>query len=279
MINLLACILLLSLIDVSLGFLPSCPRIYRRTTAARGKLFGLPEWRNQASNDGKDGKQVLLLPFSCNEALLQGQSTEIVLVHGRFFDLFQDCIDDYESTLGMALMGDDNFLNTMILCEIDDFDVLSGYRGKVTIRVTLRAVARARITKLTQMQPVMMGFCEELVDLECPDLMRANELVNDIEATIIGGRRKQYDAAFENTLKTCSRDEPTADGRRSMSELTAASWAIFAVVSDKCRLQEAISSDQLIDRLQLGLKAILNEKFQLTDIACNSKDIDVTGFE
>lgn len=171
-----------SFIGASLG-LVSSPLSYGTALASPGRLYGLLEWRNKCDNDDiADGHEILMLPFAANEALLQGQSTDIILKHGRFFDLFQDCIDNYESIVGMALLGDDDFVRTMPLCQIDDFDVLSGYRGKVTVHVTLRAVARARMTKVSQMQPVVMGFCQELVDLECSDLGRARELVDNIES-------------------------------------------------------------------------------------------------
>ena len=269
--SVLSCYVLLSSTSVSHSFI-SLPLASRQALLTTDKLFGLPEWRNQVRNDGNDGRELLLLPFSVNQTLLQGQSTEIILKHGRFFDLFQDCIDDYESIVGMALMGDDTFLKTMPLCEINDFEVLSGYRGKITVRVTLRAVARARLTRLTQMQPVMMGLCEELVDLQCPDLERANELVDDIEATISEARREQYEAVLKSALEICGSQHTSTDGRRCESELTAASWAIFSVLSDKGPLKEAITSDKLIDRLQLGLNAILDEKLQLPQIPSISND-------
>ena len=244
-----------------------------------GQLYGLPEWRSKYRNDDiVDGREVLMLPFAANQALLQGQSTDIVLKHGRFFDLFQDCIDHYESIVGMALMGDDNFLKTMPLCHIDDFDVRSGYRGKVTIRVTLRAVARARMIKLSQMQPVVMGWCEELVDLECPDLDRARELVDNIEATTSAAGRAQYDIALQNAREDCGIDHLSRYGLRTAVEMTAASWDALSLVIDRRHVLEAIASDNLIDRLQLGLNAILEEKLLLNEISTESNGWN-SGFD
>ena len=109
-------------------------------------------------------REILLLPFRATEALVPGQSVSIVLKEGRYMDLFQDCIDDHCSILGMALLGEDAILQAMVLCEIDDFRVDAGFRGKVTVQVTLRAVGRATVREITQMKPVMMAIGRELVD-------------------------------------------------------------------------------------------------------------------
>lgn len=265
-------LLFLSLIGTSLAFIlnPS----YRQ----QSKLFGLAEWREQVAGD--ETRPILLLPFSADEALVQGQSTEIVLTEGRFFDLFQDCIDDYESIVGMALMGDDGFLNTFPLCEIDDFDVRSGYRGKVTVSVTLRAVGRASLIQLTQMEPVMMGTITELVDLVSSEdeLAVAKNLVGDIETIVQDLSRTssdikvQYDNAYRDSLETLQQDS---------SSLTASSWANFAIVADRSYFyKEAISSVSLVERLQVGRKALLDAKFQLSnmDVFSNQDSADA-GFE
>lgn len=254
-------LLLLSLIATSFAFVPN-PRTRHQTT-----LFGIEEWREGVGNkDDNKINPILLLPFAANQALIQGQSTEVVLTQGRFFDLFQNCIDDYESIIGMALMGDDGFLTTLPLCEIDDFDVHSGYRGKVTVSVTLQAVRRADLTELTQMEPVMMGVCSELVDQTSSEdkLKVANGLVDDVETIVQDlGRTKsdpqmQYDNAYWASIATLN-DPPSID---NVNHLTASSWAIFAVMTDRSFFyRDEISSVNLVERLQVGRKALLDTKF------------------
>jgi hypothetical protein len=248
-------------------------------------LFGLPEWRDSVHADQEDGrKPILLLPFAANEALVQGQSKSIRLKEGRFYDLFQDCIDDYQSIVGMVLMGDDGLLEEMPLCEIHDFDVEAGFRGKVTVSVTLRAVGRAKILEFTQMKPIMMGMCTELVDDVVSDVALVSELVDDIQATIKDMNMQQcYYEAFQLALEADTEGYLTpndmfSDGeKRSKSELTAASWAVFACISDKSCLSRAIATTDLMERLEIGLKSLLDEKYQASMIP-NERD-DEVGFE
>ena len=137
------------------------------TSSSNTRLFGLSEWRQKLAADNSATPQpqpLLLLPFATSDILPIGQSTTIVLKEGRYYDLFQDCIDEYESIMGMAIMGDDGLCDTLMLCNISDFDVDAGYRGKVTVSVTLRAVGRAALVELVQMKPIMMGMCLQVVD-------------------------------------------------------------------------------------------------------------------
>ena len=137
------------------------------TSSSNTRLFGLSEWRQKLAADNSATPQpqpLLLLPFATSDILPIGQSTTIVLKEGRYYDLFQDCIDDYESIMGMVIMGDDGLCDTLVLCNISDFDVDAGYRGKVTVSVTLRAVGRAALVELVQMKPIMMGMCLEMMD-------------------------------------------------------------------------------------------------------------------
>lgn len=239
-------------------------------------LFGIKEWRDSIEK-GENGTPILLLPFAASEALLPGQSTSVILKEGRFYDLFQDCMDDYESMIGMVLMGEDGLLREMPLCEIDDFDVEAGFRGKVTVSVTLRAIARAKILEFTAMKPIMMGMCAELKDDTVPDEDLANELVNDIEATIqdmnlLGGYEKALRLALESTNETRNKA-----GKRSTSDLAAASWAALSCISDRSCRYKAIASTCVTERLELGLKALLDAKYQTSSIPNESEG--ESGFE
>lgn len=103
-----------------------------------------------------------MLPFRAEQALVLGKSLSCTLKDGRFFDLFQDCIDEHSSVLGMALLGEDGILDHVILCEISDYSIDAGFRGRLTIHVTLTAVGRAALVQLTQMQPIMIALCREI---------------------------------------------------------------------------------------------------------------------
>lgn len=238
------------------------------------------EWRESVEGDVKQ-QPILLLPFAAKEALVQGQSQSIILKEGRFYDLFQDCIDDYHSIIGMVLMGDDGLLKDMPLCVIDDFSVEAGFRGKVTVHVTLQAVGRAKIYEFTQMKPTMMGLCREVEDSPLADVALANSLVDDIESTIHDiVLTQRYDEAVRLALETDTQvynvasDSSSSVDSRSIADLTAASWALFACASDKSCLHKVIASTSLIDRLELGLKALLDEKYQASAVSPSNESGD-----
>ena len=46
-----------------------------------------------------------------------------------------------------------------------------------------------------------------------------------------------------------------------VQHMVSASWAVFAVSNDKSKIPEALLMTSAADRLQLGLKALLNDKF------------------
>jgi len=279
--------LLVFLVTSSVAFLPH--PLPRQSSRSSSSLFGLAEWRDNVRVEQDVGhKPILLLPFAASEALVQGQSMSIILKEGRFYDLFQDCIDDYESIIGMVLMGDDGLLKDMPLCEIHDFEVQAGFRGKVTVSVTLRAVGRAKVHEFTQMKPIMMAVCNELADDGNADIALASELLDDIEATIsdmnVVDLQTRYDKAFELAVETDSQGYVTSSetstdesNTRTLSELTAKSWAVFGCITDKSSLYKAIASTNLIERLELGLKSLLDEKYQASAIS-TERDGDV-GFQ
>lgn len=288
MVSTFILLLILLVTNVSWAFQSHSCR--RQLSAQASRLFGMSEWREKvaSTNTQEVGTPILLLPFSAKEALVPGQSTSIILKEGRFYDLFQDCIDDYESIVGMVLMGDDGLLREMPLCEIHDFDVQAGFRGKVTVSVTLLAVARAQIVEVTAMKPIMTGVCTELSDKDVCNVALANEFVDDIESIIkdmnriVGGvsPKQRYEDALE--LAFTSGDRETTDGsfiadERTISELTAASWAVFTLLSDKSFLYKAIATTSVTDRLKIGLKALLDAKYETSAIP-DERDNDV-GFE
>ena len=296
----LALLLLYASLPALLAF-PSSPPLRSRARFAT-RLRGLAEWRQIALDDG-DGEgptttrtQIFLLPFAAEEALFPGQATSLVLKHGKFLDLFQESLDERGSMVGTALMGDDGLLEAVPLCEIVDFDVDAGFRGRVSVRVTLRAVSVAKIDELIQTTPVMAAWVTEIVDAadagSVRTLLEANEVVDDIERMIsdmtklgdVGdsgalSRQEQYRQALRRVLHTITSNKSKSGGNtqrerkssavscRSLSELQAASWSVFASIASASssnaatgrRRHEALASTNLVERLQFGRQLLMEE--------------------
>jgi hypothetical protein len=245
---------------------PEGPRASTKTSRHRHdtRLFGLSEWRRSAGDPpAPSPRPLLLLPFTPADILPLGQSTTIVLKEGRYYDLFQDCIDDHQAVMGMVVMGDDGLGDALVLCDISDFDVDAGYRGKVTVTITLRAVGYATLLELTQMKPVMMGICLELVDDDeygassgddgdgnesCvgrsasmsstttdDEWTLAEDLLGDIESILQTlGLESRYKDALDVAQRTLAEgstmEDRVVDTTDSQARLrvSAASWAVFA---------------------------------------------------
>jgi len=243
-------------------------------------------------------REILLLPFRATEALVPGQSVSIVLKEGRYMDLFQDCIDDHCSILGMALLGEDSILNAMVLCEIDDFEVDAGFRGKVTVQVTLRAVGRATVKEITQMKPVMVAIGRELVDdkkqdpavlleessaTESASETTISNLLKDIQSTIQAlGRQAEFEQACQLIRDHVSSSSPatSTDNDSGVSDELVVSWAIFAIALDKSQVAEAIARTNVVERLQLGLQVLVGETFDMSGGETSSRaqtDSDAAG--
>lgn len=271
----------------------SFQRSHHRTpiTPTKTQLFGLLEWRAQQlasssnrSDDEPNSQQqqqqqlvivekgtILMLPFRVEEALLPGQSVTVTLKHGRFFDLFQDAMDDHCDILGMVLMDDDGVTKTIVVCEILDFQVDAGFRGKITIHVTLQAVGRALLQELTAWKPIMTGICGEVSDHHDDDHDDDEshgdtiaDLQENIQSTLeVLGKQSQFDDAFQHSLSIVSN---CTQSNAVFCEPEAASWAALAVADDEFKsgqlLQQFLESTSVLERLQLALKVLLANRFQ-----------------
>lgn len=274
--------------------LRSCARFATR-------LRGLPEWR-QITGDGEGQttarNPIFLLPFAAEEALFPGQATSLVLKQGKFLDLFQDSLEERASMVGIVLMGEDGLLDAVPLCEIVDFDADAGFRGRVSVRVTLRAVSRAKLVELIQTTPVMAAWVTEIVDDaeatagSVRAMLAANKVVDDIERIIaditktgddsdVGGfsHQERYQQAFQRTLHTITSNNSNSGGdtqrekksnavySRSLSELQAASWSVFASIASASssnaatarQRHEALVSTNLVERLKFGKQLLMEE--------------------
>ena len=232
-------------------------------------MMGLPQWREQFENAGVEDREILMLPFRANEGLVPGQMISIVLKEGRFFDLLQDCMDQHCSILGMALMGDDNVLDTAVLCEIIDYNVDAGFRGKVTIQVTMRAVGRATVKEITQMKPVFVAMGHELVDDDhsssSSSPSSSEGLLQDIRSAVQAlGRQAEFEEACQSVRDAATGLVDDDDGACDDDELDVTSWAVFAISLDKSQVAEALASTNAVERLRLGLKVLLGETFNMS---------------
>lgn len=236
-------------------------------------LFGLKEWRAQSESSSPSSSvkekehSLLLLPFLREEILIPhvGETRELIFKDGRFLELFEDCLDFYQSVVGMALMGDDGLLQNCILCEIRDFDVKSGYRGKLTMHVTLVAVGRAKIQSWDQMKPVLQATCTELQDtssssslLPMDDMYRVWK--SQIE-TVVPPGQKTYQTSYQNALQNMVDTSPSYQ-----EKLIAASWALLSIVNDRSPtiVYDAFKSTNVEERLNLSFRILLEEKLMST---------------
>ena len=268
---------------------------YQRSSTSQTRLLGLSEWRQGRIGPASQAP-LLLLPFAATDLLPIGQSTTIVLKEGRYYDLFQDCIDDHDSVMGMAIMGDDGLWETVALCEISDFDVDAGYRGKVTVSVTLRAVGRARLVELVQMKPVMMGLCLEMVDDGVGNddewAIAAEELLGTIDSTVQSiGLESRYGDALELAQRTLVEGsvammEDLRDDQAMLLRVTAASWAVFGVCTPAAApsgmitacLREAMAATSAVERLKLGRKALLEMMmYRGSEMTNNTSAVESSG--
>jgi hypothetical protein len=121
---------------------------------------------------------------------------------------------------------------------------------------------------------------ETFVKRDNENIDAASSTVADIESIIANlGRQHDYQQAYENALQQIQLldDDLKSTGR---NELAAKSWAVFAVATAKDSVYKAISCQNVIKRLQLGLKTLLNEQYQLSsNVSSSLLDGDTAGFE
>ena len=125
------------------------------------RLYGVQEWRAKYSNHNNpsssssspqpqdqqdDPLPLLLLPFNPSQILLPGQTTSYKFRHGKYMDLIDESITNYESVIGMSVLSDDGLLPITVLCEVieEELEINMGYRGFSSMEVGIRALGRVR---------------------------------------------------------------------------------------------------------------------------------------
>ncbi len=130
-----------------------------RHRSIRTQLYGVQEWRakyssnqnNTSSSQTPHDQQVdplplLLLPFNPSQILLPGQKSSYKFRHGKYMDLIDESINNYESVIGLSILSDDGLLPITVLCEVieEELEINMGYRGFSSMEVGIRALGRVR---------------------------------------------------------------------------------------------------------------------------------------
>ena len=216
-------------------------------------------------------------------------------------DLLDEVTNDHQGILGIAIMGEDELLSVVGLCEITSYSIDAGFRGKVTATVALRCVGRAKIKELQQVKPIMKGRCRELVDAtvavgvenyadDDEGLAACLEIVQDVEKLLEPSHNNssRYQQAFWHSLAalgyaptTLLTRDPSATNTRK--ELEAASWATLSLLCANPSVRyQGIQSTNLLERLQLGRNGLLQEQMISSDgtnAAPFNSVFDDSGFE
>lgn len=256
---LFASIQLLSL-QASLAFAPAS--MHSRSSTA---LFGLLEWRTEQATHEGEVSPLLLLPYSESDILLPGQASKVVLKEGRHFDMVEEAIEDYQSIIGQAMMGDDQMGSTLSLCHIVDTDVDSGYRGKITMTLFLESVGRATLDELLRLKPVPLGYCCELkedwTNQETDELLRLQHeiesVVEDLDRLSPNDETSAFQTRYNGALQALGNVDQEEKSQPKVGEgIESCSWAVFAALSvldNSFERRVALESATVMDRLRYGL--------------------------
>jgi len=116
-------------------------------------------------------REICVLPFPLNDALLQGETKELCLYEERFHYLFEKSTREHGGVVAMGLLAPPaGILQTMPLCEIESFQTMQGETGFGTdysILVTIRAVGRGSLVSIQEDDEetqFLTGWCTELCD-------------------------------------------------------------------------------------------------------------------
>jgi hypothetical protein len=233
-----------------------CPPPPPHDRSSSSSLFGINEWRAEKQHSQHDSSSpdlqqcecpVWLLPFQVSDLLLLGEKRTIVLNEGRFFDLFQDVVDEEHSIMGMALMGDDYLHSTIVLCEISDYQIDTGFRGRISIQATLESVGRAEMTQLLQMKPVMKATCKELVDDDDESSLSSSlpVLVQDQEMTRLANQVNELVSALLSVTAGSSSSSSSSTETLRYDSLEELSWKALALARQRCGTNELLESFQM----------------------------------
>jgi hypothetical protein len=111
-------------------------------------------------------REICVLPFDYREVLLQGETKQLRLYEDRFVQLFDHAMQKHGGVLAMGLLAETGIVQTVPLCEIEAYNRVDGFG----IFVTIRVVARGRLSKIRQQTPYLRAICTEITDDIPPNL-------------------------------------------------------------------------------------------------------------
>jgi hypothetical protein len=156
-------------------------RMFDNQKAERAiQLFGMSEWRDLiidypgtgddrrlGKETGAMPKEICVLPFPYQEALLQGETKQLRLYEDRFIQLFDTCMNEHCGVVAMGLIATSGIIQTVPIAEIEDYNrQLDGFG----IFVTIRVVGRAKLLDIVQQSPYIKAVCTEITDTVPPNL-------------------------------------------------------------------------------------------------------------
>jgi len=146
-------------------------------------------------------KSICILPFPCQEVLLQGETKQLRLYEDRFVELFDDVMEKHEGVVAMGLLASSGLIKTVPLCEVEAYNRMEGFG----IFVTLRVVGRAQLLDVVQQEPYIKAVCTELSDKFPPNLDMPNLLADAIEDAMLTL------SALEHKLELVAEDPETEE--------------------------------------------------------------------
>jgi hypothetical protein len=173
------------------------------------KLRDIHVWRRDHAPPVVGEREICILAFPLEEALLQGETKQFRL-HEKFLRVFDECMEDSgAANAGIVAMGliaaptssnhhaagknqKNGILMQLPLCEMEDYSQSIEASGLETV-VTLRVVGRVELKKLTQEAPYIKATCVEILDdTSALNLSKANMVASDIEHAVFQLGRLDY---------------------------------------------------------------------------------------
>lgn len=203
------------------------------STISSSSLFGIREWRD-TSFDKKSEKgvpepaplgtlftgenvddtprEICLLSVPYEQVLLKGQTRHLRLYEDRFVKLFDRCMEHHSGVVALGLSAKGGIIQTVPLCEIEEYNRMEGFG----IFVAIRAVGRAHLDQITQHEPFLTGVCREISDATPSDVAASHVVARKVEKAILQLSSLETEhpkaTAMQEKLAAVGGDAPSATG-------------------------------------------------------------------